>query len=59
MTVKGPVDQQTGMVMNVHDLKLHMEKAIMDTLDHKNLDLDVPYFKTVVRLKRSYINNPY
>lgn len=48
MTVKGPVDPQTGMVMNVHDLKQYMQQAIMDPLDHKNLDQDVPYFKAVV-----------
>ncbi|CAG9796431.1 unnamed protein product [Diatraea saccharalis] len=48
VTVKGPVDQHTGMVMNVHDLKQYMQSAIMDPLDHKNLDQDVPYFKTVV-----------
>ncbi|XP_039757093.1 6-pyruvoyl tetrahydrobiopterin synthase [Pararge aegeria] len=48
VTVKGPVDPQTGMVMNVHDLKQYMQQAIMDPLDHKNLDEDVPYFKTVV-----------
>lgn len=49
VTVKGPVDPQTGMVMNVHDLKQYMQQAIMDPLDHKNLDQDVPYFKAVVR----------
>ncbi|CAH4031320.1 6-pyruvoyl tetrahydrobiopterin synthase [Pieris brassicae] len=48
VTVKGPVDPQTGMVMNVHDLKQYMKDAIMDPLDHKNLDQDVPYFKSVV-----------
>ena len=48
VTVKGPVDAHTGMVMNVHDLKHYMQMAIMDPLDHKNLDQDVPYFKTVV-----------
>lgn len=48
VTVKGPVDTQTGMVMNVHELKQYMQLAIMDPLDHKNLDQDVPYFKAVV-----------
>ncbi|XP_047985204.1 6-pyruvoyl tetrahydrobiopterin synthase [Leguminivora glycinivorella] len=48
VTVKGPVDAHTGMVMNIHDLKQYMKEAIMDPLDHKNLDQDVPYFKTVV-----------
>ncbi|KAF9794988.1 hypothetical protein SFRURICE_011119 [Spodoptera frugiperda] len=48
VTVKGPVDPSTGMVMNVHDLKEYIKVAIMDPLDHKNLDKDVPYFKNVV-----------
>ena len=26
-----------------------LQEAIMDTMDHKHLDLDVPYFKDVVR----------
>lgn len=46
--MKGPVDPSTGMVMNVHDLKEYIKVAIMDPLDHKNLDKDVPYFKNVV-----------
>ena len=44
VTVKGKVDYKTGMVMNITDLKKAMNIAIMDTLDHKNIDLDVPYF---------------
>ncbi|CAG8538675.1 7419_t:CDS:2 [Cetraspora pellucida] len=30
--------------MNLTDLKKCMRVAILDELDHKNLDLDVPYF---------------
>ncbi|XP_041975199.1 6-pyruvoyl tetrahydrobiopterin synthase [Aricia agestis] len=48
VTVKGPVDSQTGMVMNISDLKIYMRDAISIPLDHKNLDQDVPYFKNVV-----------
>ncbi|PNJ75981.1 PTS isoform 6 [Pongo abelii] len=36
------------MVMNLADLKKYMEEAIMQPLDHKNLDMDVPYFADVV-----------
>lgn len=32
------------MVMNVADLKKYIEIAVMEPLDHKNLDMDVPYF---------------
>ncbi|XP_066991455.1 6-pyruvoyl tetrahydrobiopterin synthase isoform X1 [Anabrus simplex] len=48
VTLRGPVAADTGMVMNINDLKHYMNTAIMDTMDHKNLDKDVPYFKDVV-----------
>lgn len=34
--------------MNISDLKLYMKKVLMDQLDHKNLDKDVPYFKNII-----------
>ncbi|XP_033328541.2 6-pyruvoyl tetrahydrobiopterin synthase purple [Megalopta genalis] len=48
VTVRGPVNPKTGMVMNLSDLKLYMKKVLMEQLDHRNLDKDVPYFKNVV-----------
>ncbi|PIO39268.1 hypothetical protein AB205_0082770, partial [Aquarana catesbeiana] len=42
------VDPVTGMVMNLTDLKKDIQEVIMVPLDHKNLDLDVPYFKNTV-----------
>jgi len=48
VTVKGLIDENTGMVMNVADLKKYIDIAVMEPLDHKNLDLDVPYFKNHV-----------
>ncbi|CAG8584783.1 9389_t:CDS:2, partial [Funneliformis mosseae] len=45
VTVKGEINPITGMVMNLMDLKECIKIAVMDVLDHKNLDLDVPYFK--------------
>lgn len=48
MTVRGCVDPKTGMVMSLSDLKIFIKKVLMDQLDHKNLDKDVPYFKNVV-----------
>ncbi|GAB5577081.1 6-pyruvoyl tetrahydrobiopterin synthase [Prionailurus iriomotensis] len=48
VTVHGEIDPVTGMVMNMTDLKEYMEEAIMKPLDHKNLDLDVPYFADIV-----------
>lgn len=48
VTVRGKLDPATGMVMNLTDLKHAMKQTIMDQLDHKNIDKDVPFFKDVV-----------
>ncbi|KAI8062145.1 hypothetical protein BC940DRAFT_309239 [Gongronella butleri] len=45
ITVKGSIDKKTGMVMNMVDLKECIQQAVVVPLDHKNLDLDVDYFK--------------
>ncbi|KAI9274475.1 hypothetical protein BDA99DRAFT_555904 [Phascolomyces articulosus] len=45
ITVKGEINQETGMVMNMVDLKACINSAIMDILDHKNLDCDVEFFR--------------
>ncbi|KAM6044929.1 6-pyruvoyl tetrahydrobiopterin synthase isoform 1-T2 [Theristicus caerulescens] len=48
VTVRGEIDPVSGMVINLTDLKEYMQEAIMEPLDHKNLDKDVPYFAEVV-----------
>lgn len=48
VTVRGPISPKTGMVINISDLKKYMNAAIMDILDHRNIDKDVPYFKEAV-----------
>lgn len=45
VTILGPVDPITGMVMNIADLKLLINETIMLNLDHKNIDEDVEYFR--------------
>ncbi len=45
VTVKGEVDPWTGMVINIVDLKKIMDESIMNQLDHKNIDLDVKWFR--------------
>lgn len=44
VTVKGPVDRTTGMVMNLLELRDIMAMVI-DPLDHRRLDLDVEFFE--------------
>lgn len=45
VTVKGRIDEQTGMVMNIADLKDIIERSVLSLLDHRNIDEDVPYFR--------------
>jgi 6-pyruvoyltetrahydropterin/6-carboxytetrahydropterin synthase len=43
VTVSGDVDPKTGMVINLFDLK-RVLLAVLEEFDHKNLNLDMPYF---------------
>ena len=42
---EGEIDQNTGMVMDLSDLKKIIVREVEDVLDHKNLNLDIDYFK--------------
>jgi 6-pyruvoyltetrahydropterin/6-carboxytetrahydropterin synthase len=44
LTVSGDIDPTTGMVVNLFDLKRVLLNVI-EEFDHKNLNLDMPYFK--------------
>jgi len=43
--VKGKIDPITGMVLNLVELKQYIKEAVLDQLDHKNMNEDVPEFK--------------
>lgn len=43
--VEGEIDPETGYVVDVAVLKQLAEATILAQLDHKNLNLDVPWFK--------------
>lgn len=45
VTVKGEVDADTGFVMNLKDLGKLMREHVIKHLDHKNLNLDVPFMQ--------------
>jgi 6-pyruvoyltetrahydropterin/6-carboxytetrahydropterin synthase len=42
---EGEIDRDTGMVMDLSDLKKIIVREVEDVLDHKNLNLDIDYFK--------------
>lgn len=53
--VKGKVDPQTGMVINLNDLKRILEEQIVARVDHRNLNLDVPFMQGVVTTAENLI----
>ncbi|MBQ28146.1 MAG: 6-pyruvoyl tetrahydropterin synthase [Nitrospiraceae bacterium] len=47
VSVGGPVNAVTGMVLNMYDLK-HILEIVLSEFDHKDLDRDTPYFTTTI-----------
>jgi 6-pyruvoyltetrahydropterin/6-carboxytetrahydropterin synthase len=48
ITVKGRVNPETGFVANLKDLSGIVRKEVINELDHKNLNLDVPWFRNIL-----------
>ena len=47
VTIRGPVDPVTGMVMNIKELKRILHQVV-EKFDHRFLNLDLPEFKEIV-----------
>lgn len=43
VTVQGPIDPDTGMVMDLRDLRDVIRRVIIAKVDHANLNLDVDF----------------
>ena len=48
VVVKGEVNPDTGFVLNLVDLKQVMMEHVVDRVDHKNLNVDVPFLQGVL-----------
>ena len=48
VSVRGMINPETGYVIEMGYLKLLIKNEIEEILDHKNLNLDVPYFSNVI-----------
>jgi 6-pyruvoyltetrahydropterin/6-carboxytetrahydropterin synthase len=47
VTVKGEINAETGYTVNLKDLSVIIRQYVCDVFDHKNLNLDVDYFKSM------------
>ncbi len=45
VTIKGHADKETGFVYDVKKLSIIIKEFVIDQLDHKNLNEDVPFMK--------------
>jgi len=48
VTVRGLPDPATGMVMDLADLEVRINAAVIDLMDHRDLDVDVPALRGVI-----------
>ncbi len=48
VTVKGEISKETGFVIDLKKLSLLVRKEIIEKVDHKNFNLDVPFLKGVL-----------
>jgi len=47
VTVEGPIDAETGYVLDLKELRDLVEDRVIADLDHRNLNLDVPWLEGV------------
>ena len=48
ITVKGEVDPETGFIIDAKHLSWLITEHITEKLDHRNLNLDVPFLKNIL-----------
>lgn len=54
VTVLGSPDPLTGMVINLADMR-EAVNVVLSEFDHRNLNLDTPYFKTTVPTTENFV----
>lgn len=47
VSVRGPVDERTGYVIDLGQLRDVVEREVIDLTDHRNFNIDVPYMQGI------------
>ena len=55
VSVRGPVDERTGYVLDLSVLKAIVEERAVNLIDHKNFNLDVPFMRGVIPTSENII----
>ncbi|HNW99589.1 MAG TPA: 6-carboxytetrahydropterin synthase [Bacteroidales bacterium] len=48
VTVKGNINPQTGLLINLKDLSALIKSEIIEKIDHKNINIEVDFMKNVL-----------
>ena len=48
VSLKGPVDERTGYVMDLARLRDIVDREVIDKTDHRNFNIDVPYMQGII-----------
>lgn len=48
VTVRGPVDDRTGRVVDLEDLDALVKREVTEPLEHRNLNAEIPEFQELV-----------
>jgi 6-pyruvoyltetrahydropterin/6-carboxytetrahydropterin synthase len=55
VSVRGPVDPRTGYVIDLAALKQLVNERVVDRIDHKNFNLDVPFMQGIIPTSENII----
>ena len=55
VSVEGPIDEQTGYVMDLSTLKALVSSKVVNLVDHKNFNLDVPFMREKIPTSENII----
>jgi 6-pyruvoyltetrahydropterin/6-carboxytetrahydropterin synthase len=55
VSVEGPIDDETGYVLDLAKLRDIIERDVVGLVDHRNLNLDVPFMKGVIPTSENII----
>jgi 6-pyruvoyltetrahydropterin/6-carboxytetrahydropterin synthase len=55
VSVRGPIDDRTGYVLDLGVLKRVAEERVVDKIDHKNFNLDVDFMRGVIPTSENII----
>lgn len=48
VSVRGQIDDRTGYVMDLGALKRVVEREVVDLVDHRNMNIDVPFMQGII-----------